>query len=354
MSISYVRLGVGAFVVLLSFFSWKIVSLVLARFSVPKKDTRVVGWRLMGALITYALLVESEMFFHYFEFSESNLAILEQVLSAVCALFVAGVLAGVFRLIGVWERTGQNQTLLGPLAQAGAIICWTVGSIVAVGYLVGKGPWGALTAVGAFAAVGLLVFKDPLLGLMASIQMRNSDSIRLGDWITMPARNIDGEVLEVTLWTVRVLSWDRSMYTFPTYALVSETFQNWRPMTLSKGRRMVFTFYFDVLSIIEVMPDEQERLTQRYGTWAGTTNLSGWRAHVERLFVNSDWVDPEAPHLLREKEIVDGGLALEVYCFSRSVVWVEHEKMRSLFIETLLLSSREYGLRIRQRNANLL
>lgn len=351
MDFSYISFGAGIFILLLSLFSWKIVSLILARFKVPRKDTRAVGWRLMGALVTYALLVEAGTLFRYFDISNETLAVVEQVLSAVCSLFIAGILAGICRLVGVWESSSQNQTLLGPLSQAGAIICWTIGGIVAAGYLVGKGPWGALTAVGALAAVGLLIFKDPLLGLMASIQMRHSDAIRRGDWITMPARNIDGEVQEVTLWTVRVLSWDRSMYTFPTYALVSETFQNWRPMTESQGRRIVFTLYFDVLSISELMPDEREGLAERFGTWAGTTNLSGWRAYVERLFVNSDWVDPEAPHLVREKEMVDGGLAVEVYCFSRSAVWVEHEKMRSLLTETLLLSSREYGLRIRQRNS---
>jgi len=352
MDFSYISFGAGLFFILLSLFSWKIVSLILARFSVPRADTRVVGWRLMGALLTYALLVEAGTFYHYFSISDKTLAIIEQVLSAVCSFFVAGILAGICRLVGVWEHTNSKQTLLGPLSQAGAIICWTVGTIVAVGYLVGKGPWGALTAVGALAAVGLLVFKDPLLGLMASIQMRHSDSIRRGDWITMPARDIDGEVLEVTLWTVRVRSWDRSTYSFPTYSLVSETFQNWRSMTESEGRRIVFTLYFDVLSITEVMPDEKLRLTEKFGTWAGTTNLSGWRAYVELLFVTSDWIDPKATHLVREKEMTDGGLAVEVYCFSRSVVWVEHEKMRSLVIETLLLSSREYGLRIRQRYLN--
>jgi len=100
---SYVSFGAGIFIILLSLFSWKIVSFVLARFSAPRKYTRVVGWRLMGALVTYALLVEASNLFHYFDLSDAALATLENILSAVCSLFVSGIFAGVFCLVGgVW------------------------------------------------------------------------------------------------------------------------------------------------------------------------------------------------------------------------------------------------------------
>lgn len=345
---SYLPWGVGLLIVLLSLFSWKIVASVLSRFSIPRPRTRVVGWRLMGALISYALLVEVRELFGYLDFSAESLRVVENVLNAACTLFVSGILASLCRMIGVWERSSQNETLWGPLSQAGVIICWTVGLIVAVGYLLGKGPWGALTAVGALAAVGLLVFKDPLLGLMASIQMRHSDAIRRGDWITMPARGIDGEVVEVTLWTVRVLGWDRSMYSFPTYALVSETYQNWRSMTESSGRRIVLTLTFDVASI-EILSEAKQRVLEaQYGAGGGKTNLSAWCRYVEKLFERSAWVDANATHLLRTKEILDGGLAVEIYCFSQTTDWVKHEQMRSALLDHLLLTSREYGLVIRR------
>ena len=204
--------------------------------------------------------------------------------------------------------------------------------------------------MGAFAAVGLLVFKDPLLGLMASIQMRHSDAIRRGDWITMPSRGVDGEVIEVTLWSVRVLSYDRSTMTFPTYALVSDTFQNWRSMTTSEGRRMILQLFFDVTTIFVLSDEERRHLSEHYGELKGDTNLTLWQSYVENLFESSPWVDPAASHLVRVKELVDGGLGVEVYCFSRSVEWTMHEKMRSALMEHLLLSSRAFSLRIRQKN----
>ena len=304
----------------------------------------------MGALVTYALLVESDTIAFYLEVQEATMVIVDQILSAVCTLFVSAVLAGGCRLVGIWERSSRSETLWGPLSQALGIACWTIGGIIAVGYLLGKGPWGALTAVGALAAVGLLVFKDPLLGLMASIQMRHSDAIRRGDWITMPSRGVDGEVIEVTLWSVRVLAYDRSTMTFPTYALISETFQNWRSMTTSTGRRMQLLLFFDVTTIMQLTEEERGALQERYGELSGDTNFALWRSYVEHLFDNSPWIDANASHLVRVRELVDGGLGVELYCFSRSAEWVEHEKMRSALMEHLLLTSRALALRIRQKN----
>ena len=347
---SYFRFGAGVLIILFSFFSWRIVSYVLGKLNIPPQRTRKIGWRLMGALVSYALLVESDTIAFYLDFQESSTVILDQFLSAACTLFASGVLAGGCRLVGIWERTSRSETLWGPLSQAGGIVSWTIGVIIAIGYLLGKGPWGALTAVGAFAAVGLLVFKDPLLGLMASIQMRHSDAIRRGDWITMPSRGVDGEVIEVTLWSVRVLSYDRSTMTFPTYSLISDTFQNWRSMTTSEGRRMILQLFFDVTTIVVLRDEERNLLSENYGELKGDTNLALWRSYVENLFESSPWVDPAAPHLVRVKELVDGGLGVEIYCFSRSVVWPEHEKMRSALMEHLLLSSRAFSLRIRQKN----
>ena len=304
----------------------------------------------MGALIVYAVLVEIDTIAFYLNIEDSSKAILVQILSAVCTILVSGVFAGFFRLVGIWERSNRTETLWGPLSQAGAIVSWTVGGIVAIGYLLGKGPWGALTAVGALAAVGLLVFKDPLLGLMASIQMRYSDAIRCGDWITMPSRDVDGEVIEVTLWSVRVMSYDRSTMTFPTYALISETFQNWRSMTNSAGRRMILLLSFDVTSFSIPTIEEKTLLSERYGSLTGETNLMLWCSYVESLFDTSECIDPQATHLVRVKEIIDGGLGVEIYCFSRTAVWIEHERMRSELMELLLLSSRAFGLRIRQKS----
>lgn len=165
MDFSYVSFGAGIFIILLSLFSWKIVSFVLARFSAPRKYTRVVGWRLMGALVTYALLVEASNLFHYFDLSDAALATLENILSAVCSLFVSGIFAGVCRLVGVWERSSQNQTLLGPLSQAGGIVCWTVGGLVALGYLLRKRSLGGTYCGRSFSCSGDARIQRPSFGV---------------------------------------------------------------------------------------------------------------------------------------------------------------------------------------------
>lgn len=113
---------------------------------------------------------------------------------------------------------------------------------------------------------------------------------------------------------------------------------------------MILQLFFDVTTIVVLSDEERNLLSENYGELKGDTNLALWRSSVENLFENSPWVDPAAPHLVRVKELVDGGLGVEVYCFSRSVVWPEHEKMRSALMEHLLLSSRAFSLRIRQKN----
>jgi len=111
---------------------------------------------------------------------------------------------------------------------------------------------------------------------------------------------------------------------------------------------MVLTLTFDVASI-EILSEAKQRVLEaQYGAGGGETNLSAWCRYVEKLFERSAWVDANATHLLRTKEILDGGLAVEIYCFSQTTDWVKHEQMRSALLAHLLLTSREYGLAIRR------
>ena len=122
--------------------------------------------------------------------------------------------------------------------QLAKIVIYVLGGIVIISILIDKNPLNLLVGMGASAAILMLVFKDTILGLVASVQVSANNMVKPGDWIAMPSRGADGTVLEITLNTVKVQNWDRTISTFPTYALVSESFTNWKGMEESDGRRI--------------------------------------------------------------------------------------------------------------------
>ncbi|MBE0641424.1 MAG: mechanosensitive ion channel, partial [Bacteroidales bacterium] len=129
------------------------------------------------------------------------------------------------------------------------IIAYFIILILIIAILIGKSPLLLITGLGAFAAVLLLIFKDTILGLVGSIQLSANDMVRPGDWITMPAYGADGTVTDIGLTTVKVQNWDKTISTIPTYALVSNSFQNWRGMEESGGRRIKRSIRIDMNSV---------------------------------------------------------------------------------------------------------
>ena len=167
--------------------------------------------------------------------------------------FVNSFLKAVYSVYSEKEQF-RDRPLKGML-QTMQVILWLVGGIVVVGELIGRDPLSLLAGLGASAAILMLVFKDSIMGFVSGIQLSANNMLRVGDWIQMPKYGADGTVIEVTLNTVKVRNWDNTITTIPPYALVSDSFQNWRGMQESGGRRIKRSIRIDMNSVKFCTPE---------------------------------------------------------------------------------------------------
>ncbi len=248
-------------------------------------------------------------------------------------------------------------------------------AIVLISYMTGTKPYTLLAGLGALAAVILLIFKDTILGLVASIQISVNDMVKPGDWIEMPARQADGNVLEITLNTVKVQNFDNTISTVPTYALVSESFTNWRGMQESAGRRIKRSVNIDMKSvkflddemiqrlskIMILKPYMDERLEEirKYNedhqvdpsspvNGRRMTNLGTFRKYLEAYITQMPQINKELTLMVRQKDPTDKGIPLEIYCFSSDKGFVNYESIQSDIFDHLLAVISEFDLRVFQ------
>ncbi len=248
-------------------------------------------------------------------------------------------------------------------------------AIVVISYLSGTKPYTLLAGLGALAAVILLIFKDTILGLVASIQISANDMVKPGDWIEMPGRNTDGTVLEITLNTVKVQNFDNTISTVPTYALVSESFTNWRGMQESEGRRIKRSVSIDMKSIkflddelinklskIQILkPYIEEKLAEihKYNeehqidpsspvNGRKMTNLGTFRKYMEIYLSLLPTINKELTLMVRQKDPTDKGIPLEVYCFSSDKGFINYESLQSDIFDHMLAVIPEFDLRVFQ------
>jgi miniconductance mechanosensitive channel len=225
-------------------------------------------------------------------------------------------------------------------------------------------------------AVLLLVFKDTLLSLVASVQLASNDMLRIGDWIEMPSQGADGDVIDVSLHTVKVQNWDKTISTIPTHLLISESFRNWRGMTESGGRRIKRALLLDQSSVRFLDGEERARLrrialideyldTQRSELEAynaklqaagkdpvnnrRATNLGTFRAYVTAYLRSHPGVNQRMTLMVRQLDPTPQGLPLQVYCFSADTGWVPYENLAGDIFDHLLAVLPEFGLRIYQQ-----
>ena len=248
-------------------------------------------------------------------------------------------------------------------------------AIILIAYLTGTRPYTLLAGLGALAAVILLIFKDTILGLVASIQISVNDMVKPGDWIEMPARQADGNVLEITLNTVKVQNFDNTISTLPTYALVSESFTNWRGMQESAGRRIKRAVNIDMKSvkflddemiqrlskIMILKPYMDERLEEirKYNEYHQVdptspangrrmTNLGTFRKYLEAYIAQLPQINKDLTLIVRQKDPTDKGIPLEIYCFSTDKGFVNYESIQSDIFDHLLAVISEFDLRVFQ------
>ena len=273
-------------------------------------------------------------------------------LVVVIAKLLCTVLSSLYELSYQQDRL-KNHPLKG-VYQMLKIVVVCISLIIIVSVLIDKNPGYILTALGASAAVLMLVFKDMILGLVAGVQLSANDMLRPGDWISMPKYGADGDVVEVTLTTVKVQNWDKTITTIPPYALVSDSFQNWRGMKESGGRRVKRSVYIDMRSI-SFCTEEQMTDFEQKGWLEGVeredkfvVNLHIFRNYLENYLRSHHQVNQELTIMVRQLQPTAQGLPLELYFFSDGTDWIPYEHLQSEIFEHVFAVLPTFGLRVFQ------
>jgi len=255
------------------------------------------------------------------------------------------------------------------------IVVYFIGVILILSVLLGKSPLVFLGGLGAMAAVLILVFQDTILGFVASIQLSANNMVKVGDWIEMPSRNADGDVIEITLNTVKVSNWDRTITTIPTYALVKESFYNWRGMAESGGRRIKRSINIDMNSVRFCSPEmldkfsrvrilqeyilEKEEEMRRYNeehdidesvvvNKRRQTNIGVFRKYIELYLKNHPNIKHDMIFMVRHLQPGPTGIPIEVYGFSKEQAWPVYESIQADIFDHILSVIPEFDLRVFQ------
>ena len=255
------------------------------------------------------------------------------------------------------------------------IIIYFLAVILVISIFSGDTPRALLTGVGALAAVLMLVFRDTILGFVASIQLSANKMVNVGDWISMPKYNADGDVIDISLNTVKVQNWDKTIATIPTYALVSESFANWKGMEASGGRRIKRSINIDMNSVKFLDRAQIEKFRKFYllkdyitkkekeisvynralhleeGTVTNgrkMTNLGTFRKYLEEYLHHHPKINQEMTFLVRHLQPTDTGIPLEIYVFSKDQAWPRYEAIQADIFDHILAIMPEFELQVFQ------
>ena len=302
------------------------------------------------------------------------------VCSASVILMGAMALSAALNLLNeIYQRrpTAANRPIKGYL-QVVKILAYAAAVVLMAAALMERSPLLLLSGLGAMTAVLMLVFKDTLLSLVASVQLASNDMLRVGDWIEMPQLNADGDVIDISLHTVKVQNWDKTITTIPTQRLISDSFKNWRGMRQSGGRRIKRSLMIDQTSVRFLTEAERQALRRfalldpyldrkqaEIDAWNAellaqgrdpvntrrVTNLGTFRAYVQAYLQAHPRIAKDMTLMVRQLQPTPEGLPMEVYCFTATTVWTEYEGIQADIFDHLYAILPEFGLRVFQAPA---
>jgi len=259
------------------------------------------------------------------------------------------------------------------------MILFLIGAVVIFSNLTGKSPLAFFTAMGAISAVLLLMFKDTIMGFVASIQVTANDTVRIGDWITMPKYGADGDVIEINLTTVKVQNFDKTITTIPTYSLISDSFQNWRGMSQAGGRRIKRAIFIKQSTIRFIKPAELEKFkkiqsltsyiehrqkdidknNERLGidkslllNGRNLTNAGLYRKYIDNYIANHSGTHKKMTMMVRHLAPTANGLPLELYVFTSTTKWADYEHIMADIFDHLIAAAPFFDLQIYESEAS--
>ncbi|HEX5959796.1 MAG TPA: mechanosensitive ion channel family protein [Rhodanobacteraceae bacterium] len=299
------------------------------------------------------------------------------IATALAALFVVlacnAALSAVDSLYSATPR-GREHSIKG-YVQLGKILLWLIGVIVIAATLVDRSALSLLAGLGAISAVLLLIFKDTILSVVASVQIGSYDMLRVGDWIALPEDNVDGDVVEISLNTVKVVNWDKTLSTIPTWHLISKSYRNYRNM-YATGRRIRRALDIDITSVRCLTPEEIEHLGQfklldgyfqrKQEELAGwnrklgdegwdaindrrLTNLGTFRAYMQAYIGGHPGINQDLFWAVRQLDPTPTGIPLQVYAYTRNTSFVPHENVQGDIFDHLITILPEFGLELFQQ-----
>ena len=330
-----------------------------------------------GVVSQASYLVPAVVFYFGLDFFSFDTEILARI---VRAWFVFCLVIMTSRLLGagadIYEHYPiSNRRPIKGYIQLANLIVFLIGAILALCTLLDISPWGIMSGLGAMTALLILVFRDTILSLVASLQIAAYDMVRTGDWIEMPGLGVDGDVIDVSLHTVRVQNWDKTIITVPTHRLIQDSFKNWRGMTEAGGRRIKRSLLVDQTSIKFLDQAAVDRLSQienlqpyladkmsdlanaNRGKEGGEgpslnrrelTNIGTFRAYAEAYLRENTNIHNEMTFMVRQLPPSSNGLPIEIYVFSNNTDWESFEIIQADIFDHLLASLPTFELRLFQ------
>ena len=299
------------------------------------------------------------------DISETLYSLIQNVMEAFVIVLAITLIRAALKTVSDYLKTVPSfkDKPLDSYLQVFMIFLWFVGGILILSVLTGKDIGAFLTTLGALSAVLLFVFKDTILGFVASVQITVNDTVRIGDWISMPNSNADGDVIAISLSTVQVQNFDKTITSIPTYKLISDSFINWRGMSESTGRRIKKSILIKISSIrfletdeiqdlkkidrITHFIDQREKEIEEANTTQKTnksllingrnfTNLGLFRNYTQAYLESHDQINQKMTVMCRQLAPTAQGIPLEIYAFSKDKVWINYEQISSDIFDHLL------------------
>ena len=315
-----------------------------------EKVTKPLDFLLPGI----AILFISPFLLKNYEHTSVLVRLISQLLIAFSLMnLTANSINSFCRILSV--NTKLRNKPIKSVAQFLKILNYIFGTLFIISIIIHRDITNIFTALGALMAVIILIFKDTILGFISSLQISADDTVREGDWVTFEEHGADGTVIHIGLTVVKIINFDNTISSIPTYSFTTKSFKNWRGMSDSGVRRIKRAITFNINSIKFVNLEDYKQAIEGavIVSSAKITNLGIFRLYIENYIRNHPLISKNAVILVRQLQSTEFGVALEVYCFANDTKWENYERIQAEIFEHLFAKSQEFDLAIFQRPANL-
>ena len=334
-------------------------------------ENKVLDYAIHALNLVLLNLISKQYFSMFSDLHSFNTVVLNLLLVVTITLLISAIIDFIEDL---WGKTSLSEKFSAKgLIQAAKLLLYSFGAIFFLSILIGKSPLYFLSGIGALTAVLLLVFKDPLMGLIAGIQVSTNDLIRIGDWIEMPSHDANGTVKDISLTTLKVENWNQTISSIPMQSLITNSYKNWRNMSGSGGRRIKRSIIIDTNSLgflddnlskkLESIPLIKDYITEKLkeiGDYNSSnskklkiqrrlTNIGIFRKYCLEYLKNNPQINSDMTLIVRQLEPTGIGIPLEIWTYSNTTDWVAYEGIQSDVFDHLFSILKTFNLRAYQR-----